>query len=288
MALSKKLEDRLSTTLKRFQSILSTARARDVNESDTVVIVTDLLAEMFGFDKYTEITSEYAIRGTYCDLALKIEDKLQLLTEVKAIGLDLKDAHIKQALDYGVNLGVEWVALTNGVIWKIYRVIYGQPIESEEVLTLDLLSINPRNLGQLELLYPMTREGIIKGALPDHYAQRQARNKFLLAALLLSDPVLDTLRRELRRLQPDIRISNEELSEELEREVLKREVVEGPKAGEARKTLQKAATRALRAVKKLQKTDIAINTTEAESPLRDILETLESESQLSSDSTLIQ
>ena len=50
---------RIATGLKRFQPILTAARSRDVNESDTVVIVTDILQEIFGYDKYTEITSEH-------------------------------------------------------------------------------------------------------------------------------------------------------------------------------------------------------------------------------------
>jgi predicted type IV restriction endonuclease len=37
--------------------------------------------------------------------------------------LELKDAHAKQAVDYAANLGVEWVALTNGQMWKVFRVI---------------------------------------------------------------------------------------------------------------------------------------------------------------------
>ncbi|MHB8896903.1 MAG: type I restriction enzyme HsdR N-terminal domain-containing protein, partial [Candidatus Geothermincolia bacterium] len=84
-----KVETRMKDALKRFQPILSSALARDVNESDTASIVTDLLAEVFGYDKYHEVTSEHMIRGTYCDLAITIEGKLCLLVEVKAIGLDL-------------------------------------------------------------------------------------------------------------------------------------------------------------------------------------------------------
>ena len=62
-----------------------------MNESDTVVIVMDMLQEIFGYDKYSDITSEHAIKGTFCDLAIKLEGAVQLLIEVKAIGLELKD-----------------------------------------------------------------------------------------------------------------------------------------------------------------------------------------------------
>jgi len=64
---------RLVACVPKFRKILSRAQERDVNESDTVTIVTDMLEEVFGFDKYSEITREYAIQGTYYDLAIKSE-----------------------------------------------------------------------------------------------------------------------------------------------------------------------------------------------------------------------
>ena len=39
-----KVARRLSSALKQFQPILESAKSRDVNESDTVVIVTDILS----------------------------------------------------------------------------------------------------------------------------------------------------------------------------------------------------------------------------------------------------
>ena len=85
-----RIAKRLSFGLKQFQSILESAKSRDINESDTVVIVADILSEIFGYDKYSEVTSEYAIRGTYCDLAIKLNGKLHHLIEVKAIGSEGK------------------------------------------------------------------------------------------------------------------------------------------------------------------------------------------------------
>ncbi|MGH7946628.1 MAG: type I restriction enzyme HsdR N-terminal domain-containing protein, partial [Opitutaceae bacterium] len=93
--LSKKAVDRIGAGIKRFQPILASAKARDVNESDTVIIVTDLLQEVFGYDKFTEITSEHMIRGTFCNLAIKLDGTLAVLIEVKAIGLDLKEQYVK-------------------------------------------------------------------------------------------------------------------------------------------------------------------------------------------------
>ena len=233
--------------LKRFQMILSAAKARDAGEADTSTIVKDLLSDVFGYDKYAEITAEYMIKSTYCDLAIKLEGKLQILVEVKAIGLELKEAHSKQAVDYAANQGVEWVVLTNGSVWRIYRVIFGQPISQDLVFECDLLTLNPKNKAQVEHLFLFAKEGQSKSVLDDYHAQRQATSRYFLGAILLSDPVLEVVRRELRRAFPDVKIESEQLQAELTQEVLKREVTEGDKAEEARRRIAKAQGRALRA-----------------------------------------
>jgi hypothetical protein len=245
MTIPAKAAERLSSGLKRFAPILAAAKSRDVNESDTSMIVTDLLAEVFGYDKYSEVTRELAIRGTYCDLATRIDGKFQMLIEVKAIGLELKEAHAKQAVDYASNLGIEWVALTNGHLWQVFRVIFAKPIDAELVLDIDVLALNPKNNGDLESLYLLTRESMLKSGLYAYHDHLQATNKFYLAAVVLSESVLETVRRELRRVS-DAKVELDELREALKQEVIKRDVLEGDKADGARKKVAKAAGKMLR------------------------------------------
>lgn len=246
MAIPQKLLDRVSAGLKRFQPILQGAAARDVNESDTSMIVTDLLAEVFGYDKYNEITRELCIRGTYCDIATRIDGKFQLLIEVKAIGVELKDAHAKQAIDYAANQGIEWVALTTGNIWKVYRVLFSKPIDAELALDLNLLSLSPKTQAHLDGLYLLTRESMVKSGLHAFHDRLQATSRFYLGAVLLSDPVLETIRRELRRLS-DVKVELDELRTALRQDVIKREVIEGDKADAAAKKVSRVAGKLLRA-----------------------------------------
>ena len=145
----KKVSERLVAGIKRFQPILADAKSRDVGEADTVTIVKDMLESIFGYCKYTEVTSEHAIRGTYCDLAIKMNGSLQTLMEVKAIGLALKDAHIKQAIDYAANQGVDWVALTNGLHWQVYKVHFTKPIDHELVVNIDFSELSPKKEADL-------------------------------------------------------------------------------------------------------------------------------------------
>src|SRR3972149_4974647 len=107
-----KIASRITSGIKNYQPIINSAKSRDINESDTVIIVTDMLNDIFGYDKYADVSSEHAIRGTYCDLARKVDGSLAMLIEVKAIGLEQEHQYVQQAVDYADNQGVEWVILT--------------------------------------------------------------------------------------------------------------------------------------------------------------------------------
>jgi hypothetical protein len=265
MAIPTRVADRLSAGLKKYQPVLTGAKSRDVNESDTSMIVTDLLAEVFGYDKYSEVTRELCIRGTYCDLATRIDGKFQMLIEVKAIGLDLKAMHVKQAVDYAANQGIEWVALTSGSIWRVFRVIFAKPIGTELVLDIDLMTLSPKNAAHLESLFLLTRESMLKSGLTAFHDQAQATNKFYLGALVLSDPVLETVRRELPRLS-DVKMELDDLRVALKQEVIKREVIEGEKADAARKSVNKAAGKVLRARREKSDTDTGLPAVVSEEP----------------------
>lgn len=237
--LPSKVQQRLAAGLKKFQPIINAAKSKDVNESDTVVIITDILGEIFGYDKYSEITTEFAIKKTFCDLAIKIDGKLRLIIEAKAIGYELKDEHIRQAVNYGANSGVDWIILTNGYQFKVYKITFAKPIDKELVYEFDLLNMSPKKQSDLELLYYVSKEAIGKSVLEDFHSQKQALSKFFIGQTLLTDTVLDNVRRVLKKVSPDAKITNDVIKEVLIAEVFKREILEGEKAEEAKKKINK-------------------------------------------------
>jgi len=241
-----KVAERLAAGLKRFQPILASAKSRDVGESDTVIIVTDMLSEVFGYDKYSEVTSETSIRGTWCDLAIKLDGVIEFLIEVKSIGTELKEAHTKQAVDYSANQGTDWVILTNGEIWRIYKVTFAKPIGNELVLEINFSQLNSKKSSDTEVLYHLTREGWLRSALGEFHTQQQALSRYFMGAMIISQPILDVMRRELRRLSPDVKVDTEQIKSVLISEVLKREVMEGEKFEQARKKISKSASKPLR------------------------------------------
>jgi hypothetical protein len=235
----KKLIDRFAKAVPRFQEILTTAKDRDVNESDTVAVLKGVLGEVLGYDKYLEVTSEFAVRNTYCDLALKIEDVVQFLIEAKAIGIELKDSHIKQACDYGANHGVQWVVLTNGIEWRVYRIRFEQPINFDLVCAFDFLRLNPRDEKDQEMLFMLAKEGLGKKAREDFYEKVQSVNRYVIGGLILGDPVLSVVRRELKKLADGIKIEVADIEKIVKNEVLKREIVEGEQADAAQSRVNK-------------------------------------------------
>jgi predicted type IV restriction endonuclease len=249
-----RIASRLAETLKRFQPIVESARKRDINESDTVVLMTGILSESLGFDKYSDITTEYAIRGTYCDLALKVDGKIKILMEAKAIGIELRDQHVKQAVDYAANKGLEWVILSNAVTWKIFKVVFSKPIQHYLVAELNFLDLNHKNQDDIDKFYIICKEAIAKNSLEDYFIQKQATNKFMVGNLLTGEAILNQIRKDLRMIYPDIKVNLEEINQVLQQEVIKREILDGEEADEARRKI-------LRSNKKKEKMQSRTSTT---------------------------
>lgn len=235
----KKVLERIIKTVPKFQKVLQVAKDRDVNESDTVSILNDILGEVFGYDKYIEVTSEFAVRSTYCDLALKVNDKVCFLIEAKAIGIDLKEAHMRQAIDYGANRGIQWVILTNGIDWRIYYIRFEQPINFDLVCSFNFLSLNPRDEKDQSCLFILSKEGLSKSAREDFFEKIQSVNRYIIGSLILSEPVLSVLRRELKKISDGVRVDESEIHKIVHSEVLKREVVEGEEADAAKAKVHK-------------------------------------------------
>jgi len=246
----KRVEERIVNGVKKYQPILAAAKTRDVGETDTVTIIKDMLADVFGYDKYTELTSEFQIRGTYCDLAIKLDNRLTILIEVKAIGIELKEVHVKQAVDYATNAGVDWVILTNGCRWCVYHVFFTRPVTTELVVDVDFTAINPKQESQIEAVSLWCKEAWQKSLLGEFHSQKQALSRFSLGSMILTDTVIDVIRRELRRVSPDVKISPDQIRQVLTEEVLKRDVLEGEKADEAKKRIARSSGKLLRATRK--------------------------------------
>lgn len=242
-----KVTDRFRDNLSKLQKVIEQAKSKDINESDTVVIVSDILTSIFGYDKYNEVTHEYAIKNTYCDLAVKIDGVLKFLIEVKAIGITLADKHCQQALNYGANNGTtDWIVLTNGLIWRIYKVKFEKPINADLVCEFNFLDIKLKNPSDIDKLFILCKEGLKRNAIDEFAQHRMVVNKYYISSILQSEPVVDVIKKEIKKINPLIKVENDEIVALIVNEILKRDLLDSPEAIEA-------SDRYCKIVKKLEK-----------------------------------
>jgi predicted type IV restriction endonuclease len=243
-AINQKVIDRITAGLKKFQPLVEAAKIRDINESDTVVLLTGILSDILGYDKYTEITTEKAVKPGYCDLAITLKDKkIEMYIEAKAIGKDLNDNHVQQAIGYATFGGTDWAILTNAVNWRLYKIVWGKPITTQLALEFNFLELKAKSKEDIEKIALLCKECYVKDSLDDFYTQRQATSKYMLGNLIFEDAVINSIKKELKEVYPDLKCTNEEIYKIIHNEVVKREIIEGDEATEAQKKIAKANKR---------------------------------------------
>ena len=104
-------------------------------------------------------------------------------------------------------------------------------------------------------MFLLCREGISGDAMGLYHQHTQLVNKFVIAELVGSDIVVSVIRRELKRLFPELKVESEQIADILKNDVLKREVIEGEKVKETQAKIKKATLKlAKQSAKKLTAT----------------------------------
>jgi len=99
--------ERVRAAVRRFNKPLVDLVARDANEGDTRLLVTDFLCDGLGYDKYEDLTTEYQVKGEFADYGVRIDKQLLAFIEVKRCTQKLGVKHLRQVQMYAVNEGVE-------------------------------------------------------------------------------------------------------------------------------------------------------------------------------------
>ena len=190
--------ERLKAAIRRFTKPLADLADRDANEGDTRLLVTDFLCDGLGFDKYSDLTTEYQVKGEFADYGVRIDRELMAFIEVKRIATKLAPKHLRQVEMYAVNEGVEWVLLTNGAIWQVYHLTGGLPVVIDLALEANLLSDETVAQKANQLFY-LTRESLKRRQIDELWKAQRATSPKSLSEVLVSESVADAIRKELRR-----------------------------------------------------------------------------------------
>lgn len=217
--------DRVRAAIRKFSRPLGDLVSRDANEGDTRLLVTDFLCEGLGYDKYEDLTTEYQVRGEFADYGVRIDRQLVAFIEVKRCATRLSAKHLRQIEMYAVNEGVEWMILTNGQVWQVWHLGIGLPVTVDLALEVDLLGEGSASIKADGLFY-LTKESLKRRQIDELWRAKAATSAHVLAGALLTEPVLDQLRRELRR-QTGHNVGLKDLEELVRQNVLRPDVLDG-------------------------------------------------------------
>ena len=130
--------------------------------------------------------------------------------------------------------------LTNGVDWEIYKIRFEKPINYDLVCSFNFAELNSKKQEDQDKVFLLCREGIEKAAIEEFHDHVQSVNRFMVGAIVQSDPVISVIRRELRRIADGVKVTEEEIQTILYAEGLKRDIVQGEHAEEAVTRVKKA------------------------------------------------
>lgn len=150
-----KLDEEVKKNILKARKWIEDVAQKDANEAETRTRVYDICETLMGY-RFEHISQEYAIHGAgetvRCDLAIQIDreesSKPAFLVEIKRVNIDLAPKHIGQAARYAIDIGCEWVLLTNGKEWRLYHISFGKPPQTKLVDSWNLINDKPAILAE--------------------------------------------------------------------------------------------------------------------------------------------
>ncbi len=190
--------ERVKASVRKFSKPLNDLVARDANEGDTRLLITDFLCEALAYDKYENLTTEYQVKGEFADYGIRLDKQVVAFIEVKRCTTKLGDKHLRQVQSYAVNEGVEWVWLTNGQVWQVWHITGGLPIVMDLAIEVDLLGDSP-TATKVDQLFYLTMESFKRKQIDELWQIKRATGPQSIAKVVMSPSVIDSVRKELFR-----------------------------------------------------------------------------------------
>ncbi|MGC4103752.1 type I restriction enzyme HsdR N-terminal domain-containing protein [Ferruginibacter sp.] len=202
-----KLTDNLKSYHKRFLS----GNRTELDESGTRIMINHFLSDVLGYAPLEEVRTEYMIKGTYADYIIQVDGKRHFLVEVKAFSLTLNESHLRQAVNYGANEGIEWALLTNGKQFDFYKILFEKPIQHKRVFSVDIIESSSLKAA-VEVLQYVSRDAVLKKGLDTLWNKALALTPMTISKILLSSDIVIPVRKSVNRMF-DTKFSDEQIQE---------------------------------------------------------------------------
>lgn len=213
--LNKLKMEKLQASIKSYCKTYLGGKFSELDESGTRIMVNHFLTEVLGFAPLEEVKTEYMIKGTYADYVIQTESNRHFLVEVKAFSIPLSASHLRQAVNYGANEGIEWALLTNGRVFEFYKILFTKPIDSKLIFSIDLSDPVKAKESHKKIQF-LCKDSIKSDGLSSLWNKTEALDPALVAAILKSDSVVNCIKKSLKE-QFDTKFSDEEIVNSINR-----------------------------------------------------------------------
>ena len=210
-----KLDKETRKALLDARRMIEAVAKMDGNEAETRRRVERIFESLMGYDVLKHITREYAIHGVgdteHCDFAIQLDresSKPAVLVELKRVNIDLTPKHLKQAASYAINIGCDWILLTNGKEWRLYHISFGKPPQTKLIDSWNLINDDPVTLAKkFELI---GYKNIKRGGLAQLWEKSNILSAQNILKVILSEEAIRLIRHGIKRTT-DVTVSPEEI-----------------------------------------------------------------------------
>ncbi len=211
-----KLDRETKKAILNARKLIEEVAKADGNEAETRVRVRHIFGTLMRCDTFKDITAEYAIHGAgdivHCDIAIQLDHEESsgpdLLVELKRVNMNLTSNHLRQAASYAIDIGCEWVLLTNGKEWKLYHISFGKPPQTKLINSWNLIDDDPVILADKFNL--IGYKNIKKGGLARLWEKSNVLTAQNILKIILSERSIRFIRYEIKKAT-DVTVSPEEI-----------------------------------------------------------------------------
>ncbi len=153
------LKSRIISGIKKFKNVLGESLELGINRFNTSTVVIDMFKEILGYDKYSEIISDYGIKNSSCVAAVKKSGKLLFLLDIYPVDINVMPIQGLQLDSYGQYQNMDYVIVTNGIYWKVFIIDWTNNSSNLDY-EFDFMTLDQKNLSDLEKLQKLCRENL--------------------------------------------------------------------------------------------------------------------------------
>ncbi len=178
--------DQIRENLPVYMSRLKAMQEQESSSEEQVrVWCIDVLRAALGHDD-ADIDTEMSALGQRIDIAIKHDGKVLIVIECKNIRNKLPNSTRDQAVAYATSKSADWAVVTNGVIWKLFRIIPIKGHDPKVVQVFDVALFDEDGLSDFDVqcLYLLTQRALLSGeADKEFHLQESLSDRRMLGAI---------------------------------------------------------------------------------------------------------